>query len=289
MTGHGDHAGQNERLAVTVEIRSVNNRHLKISLRCPESFVALESHIERVVRQTISRGTLNIQLRIRQLGKESSYQFNRAVAASYAEQAKRLGQELGLIPPAELASLLPLPGIVDEGDFRSVEESDWPLIEKVLSGALVRLQEFRQAEGDVMAAELASQCAEVERCAGLVAGRAPGVIRDYRERTISRVQELLQGTGVKLEETDLVREVSLFADRCDITEELMRLRSHLQQYRKLIQAEGSQGRKLEFLGQELFREVNTVGSKANDVEIAHLVVDMKAAVEKMREIIQNVE
>lgn len=289
MTGHGDHAGQNERLAVTVEIRSVNNRHLKISLRCPESFVALESHIERVVRQTISRGTLNIQLRIRQLGKESSYQFNRAVAASYAEQAKRLGQELGLIPPAELASLLPLPGIVDEGDFRSVEESDWPLIEKVLSGALVRLQEFRQAEGDVMAAELAAQCAEVERCAGLVAGRAPGVIRDYRERTISRVQELLQGTGVKLEETDLVREVSLFADRCDITEELMRLRSHLQQYRKLIQAEGSQGRKLEFLGQELFREVNTVGSKANDVEIAHLVVDMKAAVEKMREIIQNVE
>jgi uncharacterized protein (TIGR00255 family) len=289
MTGHGDASGQNDRLSVTAEVRSVNNRHLKITVRCPDPFLALEANIDRLVRGMISRGTVTIHLRIRQLGDLSSFHLNPAVVRQYWRQARELAESLGTDPPRDFSALLLLPGIVDEGEARSVEESDWPLLEQVLAAAMKNLQEFRREEGDAMARELLSLCRTIEEDSRQVAARAPGVVTDYRDRLKSRISELLQETSVKVNDNDLIREVSLFADRCDVSEELTRLRSHLQQYRSLLVAEGSSGRKLEFLGQELFREINTIGSKANDVEIAHRVVEMKAAVEKMREIIQNVE
>jgi uncharacterized protein (TIGR00255 family) len=289
MTGHGDGSGQNDRLSVIAEVRSVNNRHLKVTVRCPESFLSLEANIDRLVRETISRGTLTIHLRIRQLAEESSYHLNSSVARQYWTQIRTLADEIGTTVPADLTSLLSLPGVVDEGELRAVEESDWPVLAEVLTQALKNLQEFRKTEGEFMAAELQSLCASIEKHAEVIAVRAPQVVRDYRDRLKSRISDLLSATSIIVDDKELIREVSLFADRCDITEELTRLRSHLQQYRTLLNAETSSGRKLEFLGQELFREINTIGSKANDIEISHRVVDMKASIEKMREIIQNVE
>lgn len=289
MTGHGDASGQNDRLSVTAEVRSVNNRHLKITVRCPDAFLALEANIDRLVREMISRGTLTIHLRIRQLGDLSAFHINTSVARQYWTQVQELAHTLGVAPPHDLASLLPLPGIVDDGQARAVEETDWPLLEDVLTAAMKNLQDFRRVEGDAMANELRSLCQNIADSCEQVAVRAPGVVVDYRDRLKSRINDLLSANAAKVDDKDLIREVSLFADRCDIHEELTRLRSHLQQYRSLLDADSSSGRKLEFLGQELFREINTIGSKANDVEIAHRVVDMKAAIERMREIIQNVE
>lgn len=289
MTGHGDASGQNERLAVTVEVRSVNNRHLKVTVRCPDAFLALEANIDRVVREVISRGTLTVHLHIRQLNKLSSYHLNSAVAKQYFEQMREITGELGLSAPLDLNSLLALPGVVDDGQSRSVEESDWPLLEEVLVTAVENLQNFRRQEGAAMAAELIQLAGQIEEHAGHIAERAPQVVAEYREKIKTRLNDILSSNNIQIEEKDLIREVSIFADRCDITEELTRLRSHLKQYASLLNSEGSNGRKLEFLGQELFREINTTGSKANDVEIAHRVVEMKACIEKMREIILNVE
>lgn len=289
MTGHGDASGQNERLSVTVEVRSVNNRHLKVTVRCPDAFLALEANIDRVVREVISRGTLTVHLHIRQLNELSSYHLNSTVAKQYFQQIQDLSGELGIAPPVNLQALLALPGVVDDGNSRSVEESDWPLLEEVLVTALENLQNFRRQEGNAMAAELSLLAKQIEDQASHIAERAPLVIAEYREKIKTRLNDILSSNGVKVEDKDLIREMSIYADRCDITEELTRLRSHLKQYRTLLETEGSSGRKLEFLGQELFREINTTGSKANDVEIAHRVVEMKAAIEKMREIILNVE
>ncbi|WP_437203518.1 YicC/YloC family endoribonuclease [Planctomicrobium sp. SH664] len=289
MTGHGDASGQNDRLSVTAEVRSVNNRHLKITVRCPDPFLSLEANIDRLVRSMIARGTLTIHLRIRQLGDLSNFHLNTTVARQYWLQIRELSESLGIAPPADVSKFLTLPGIIDDGDTKAVEESDWPLLEQVLTQAMQNLQEFRREEGQFMADELLGLCDTVEVNAEQVAARAPSIARDYRDRLKTRINEMLESNAVKVDDNDLLRELSLFADRCDITEELMRLRSHLQQYRTLLKSEGSSGRKLDFLGQELFREVNTIGSKANDVEVAHRVVEMKAAVEKMREIIQNVE
>ncbi len=289
MTGHGDASGQNERVSVTAEIRSVNNRHLKVSVRCQDAFLALESNIERLIRKNVARGTLTVSLRVRQLADQRAATIDQLAVQQYWTQLKDIAEELKTDPPKDLSPLLSLPGILKDNYDKSVDEGDWPLFEEVILAALKRFQDFRIQEGESMGDELNSLSSKIEENLDEIEKIAPQVIVDYRDRLKNRVNELLQSTSVKVDDNDLLRETSLFADRCDITEEVTRLRSHLQQYRTLLDGNEAAGRKLEFLGQEMFREVNTIGSKANHIEIAHRVVDMKAAIEKMREMIQNIE
>ncbi len=289
MTGHGDASGQNERVSVTAEIRSVNNRHLKVSVRCQDAFLALESNIERLIRKNVARGTLTVSLRVRQLADQRAATIDQLAVQQYWTQLKDIAEELKTDPPKDLSPLLSLPGILKDNYDKSVDEGDWPLFEEVILAALKRFQDFRIQEGESMGDELNSLSSKIEENLDEIEKIAPQVIVDYRDRLKNRVNELLQSTSVKVDDNDLLRETSLFADRCDITEEVTRLRSHLQQHRTLLDGNEAAGRKLEFLGQEMFREVNTIGSKANHIEIAHRVVDMKAAIEKMREMIQNIE
>ncbi|MGH7202036.1 MAG: endoribonuclease YicC domain-containing protein, partial [Planctomycetaceae bacterium] len=162
-------------------------------------------------------------------------------------------------------------------------------IQGTLTEALLKLDAFRRAEGASMGQELRALCGVAAGQIEAIARRAPQVVIDYRDRLQERVRDLLSTLEASVGSADLIREVSIFAERCDITEELTRMRSHLGQFESFLDADASQGRKLDFLSQEMFREVNTIGAKANDVEIAHAVVEMKAAVEKIREILQNVE
>lgn len=289
MTGHGDASGENDRLSVSAEVRSVNNRHLKVNVRCPDAYLSLESNVEKLVRKKVARGTLSVSLRVRQLNEQRAAKIDQAAVRQYWTQLTDIADELGINPPSEVTPLLSLPGIIQEDFERKVNESDWPLFEKVIIEALQNFEEFRAEEGGSMLDELESLAATVESSLEKVTQHAPAVVTEYRDRLINRVNDLLSESAVKLESNDLIRETSVFADRCDITEEITRLRSHLQQYRTLLSSKEAAGRKLDFLGQEMFREVNTIGSKANNVEIAHLVVEMKAAIEKMREIIQNIE
>ena len=290
MTGFGDARKQDARLSVAVEVRAVNNRYLKIAIKCPDSYAPLEGEIEKVVRQSISRGTVSVIVRVDRLGAEQQYILNREVLQSYWRQLNQLAETIHLATPPNVGSLLQLPGVVieDDGSHRDPQE-DWPLVRGTLAEALQKLQEFRSSEGRSMAQELRTNARIIAERLGDVVALAPQVVTEYRDKLHERVRELLQSAGISLDPADLIREVSIFSERCDISEEITRLRSHLEQFDAFLDQDVSAGRKLEFLSQEMFREVNTIGSKANNVPIAHAVVEMKASVEKMREILQNVE
>jgi uncharacterized protein (TIGR00255 family) len=290
MTGFGDARHQQGRLSVAVEIRAVNNRYLKITTKCPDVYAALENELEKVVRDSISRGTVTVVVRVDRNGGDGQYLLNRSVLEGYLRQLTQVAESMHLPLPSDLPALLPLPGVITEANAEGVDpQADWPVVRTALEQAIERFRIFRAVEGQSMADELNSNCRIVGRQLEQVAEIAPQVVRDYRDRLHERVRELLEGMEATVGATDLIREVSIFAERCDINEEITRLRSHLEQFATFLDEKTSQGRKLEFLSQEMFREVNTIGSKANNVTIAHAVVEMKVAVEKMREILQNVE
>jgi uncharacterized protein (TIGR00255 family) len=290
MTGYGDARQQSGERLVAAEVRTVNNRYLKVNLRCPDSYASIESEIERLIRNRIARGTVSLTLRAETLGQTGRYRIDRDVVIAYWEQMTSLTDHLGIAPPQEIVSLLELPGVLSEHGGEEVDlEAEWPLIESVVGSALVQLDTFRRREGESMARDLAQQCQSIRQQLEVVVVRAPGVVVQYRDRLLERVSQLLKDTDVAVSDADLIREVSVFADRCDINEEIMRLGSHLDQFDESLAGQESAGRKLEFLCQEMFREVNTIGSKSNNVDIAHAVVEMKGTVERLREIVQNVE
>ena len=287
MTGFGSASGQNDRFTASVEIKAVNNRHLKVSTRLPDVLGSLESSIEKTVRKTVARGTVSINVRFSPVGQASRYQISSELLTGYWNQLKAIG---GVPLPDSVASLLTLPGVITDEMSSSLEAAaEWPFLEGVVTEALSGLNEFRQREGESMRAELEQCCQQIATNLDSVVERAPEVVNNYRDKILERVRELLGDSGATVEPENLIREVSIFADRCDINEEITRLRCHIDEFLKVINGPKSEGRKLDFLSQEMFREINTTGSKASNVEIAHHVVEMKAAVEKIREILGNVE
>jgi len=287
MTGFGEGRAASPTIAVLAEVRSINNRHLKISYRSTDGYHGLESEVESLVRQQISRGTVQVNLRIERRTSASDYRLNADVLAAYQAQLAELDPH-GAAPPVE--RLLGLPGVVTTPDASAADpEGDWPTLREALGAALEALQAMRRREGQALATDLRANCDEVAMLLGGVEERAPLVADSYRVRLHERVGQAMEKLGVTLEAADLAREVALFIDRSDISEEIVRLRSHLEQFEETIAHGETAGRKLEFIAQEMGREVNTIGSKANDTEVSRRVVDMKAALERVREQVQNVE
>lgn len=292
MTGYGDARLQTEKNSLSVEVRTVNNRYFKLNLKLPDRYGSLEPEIEKLVREEVSRGSIQLAIRYEAADSAGQLRLNTKLLEQYADQlAEVIGRRGGVIASeVRLDSLTSLPGIVEDDSRHGADlETEWPQLSGVIREALVRLQEFRKREGATMGADLATQAAGVRRQLDLVAETAPQVVAEYRVKMLERVRQTLAESDVTLTESDLIREVAIFADRCDINEEITRLKCHLGHYDSLLKDKTSQGRKLEFLTQEMFREVNTIGSKANNVTIAHAVVEMKACVERIREVLQNVE
>jgi uncharacterized protein (TIGR00255 family) len=290
MTGHGEAHRHENGLSIAVEIRTVNNRYFKLNLRMTEGYAPLESHVESLLRQQIRRGTVQVNLQIDREPRPDDYRLNPAVLAGYLKQLESaLGAAVSR-DVGQLAPLLALPGVVQEptAEYDQIE-AQWPRIEGVISTALAHLSQMRMEEGRSMAADLAVNVRLIASELAQIEARAPQVVEAYRGRLTERLNKLLAEVGVRAESGDLVREVGMFAERSDISEEIVRLRSHLDQFDSIMAAGESQGRKLEFLTQEMFRETNTIGSKANDAEIARHVIEIKTAIERMREMIQNVE
>jgi uncharacterized protein (TIGR00255 family) len=290
MTGHGESQCQQGGMAIAVEVRTINNRYFKLSVRMNEGYGALESPLEAVVRQHVRRGTVQVNVRVDREPSPDDYKLNEVVLASYRRQLQSLYDHLHVAESIHLESLLSLPGVIDERAARKLDaEADWPLIEKTLIAALESLAQMRVDEGRAMAADLKANCQTVSDELLAIERRAPLVVEAYRSRVSERLNNLLAQYQVSIEASDVIREVALFGERSDISEEIVRLRSHLEQFDKIAEQEESSGRKLDFLTQEMFRETNTIGSKANDAEIARHVIEIKAAIERMREMIQNVE
>jgi len=292
MTGYGEASYQSEVLSLAVELRALNNRYLKVSLRAPEPYNLLESEFEKVVRKTVKRGTVQIHLRCQRQYAAQDFQINAVALRSYVTQLRHACGDLDLREQGEvlLTQVLTLPGVVPEPGTSSLKlDEEWPVMERVLDEALGRLQVMRQEEGRAMALELLNLRDHIAAQLASIRERAPQVALLFRDRLLERVRGLLAGVDVRLDASDLIKEVSIFAERSDIAEEVVRLASHLDQFQVIVNEPESAGRKLEFLTQEMFREANTIGSKGSDVEISRHVVEIKGALEKVRELIQNVE
>jgi uncharacterized protein (TIGR00255 family) len=265
---------------------------LKVSLRAPEPYNLLEPEFEKVIRRAIRRGSVQISFRCERQFAPQDYRINATALRSYVSQLRGVWEELGLRDRGEilLAQVLDLPGVVAEpGDLAFHLKEEWPLIQGVLEAALGKLQLMRQDEGRAMAQEFLQHHAFLSDQLAQIRARTPGVASAYRDRLHERVRALLAELDIKIDRSDLIKEVSIFAERSDIAEEVVRLASHLDQFQEILQEPESPGRKLEFLTQEMFREVNTIGSKAGDVAISRQVVEIKGALEKIRELVQNVE
>jgi uncharacterized protein (TIGR00255 family) len=292
MTGFGESHCQQNGLAVAVEIRTINNRFFKLTVRSSEGYASLDPAVEAVVRQAIHRGTIQVNIRVDRRRSPENYKINADVLERYRTQIMDLISNWDCRHRAEpsIEALLPLPGVVDDASDTAADPvADWPILENTLKAAMENLGRMRQEEGRAMTADLTVNCTAMAASLDQIERRAPLVVADYRTRLTERLQRMLSEVNVQLDPADLIREIGLFADRSDISEEIVRLRSHLLQFQDTMKLPECAGRKLDFLTQEMFRETNTIGSKANDVEIARHVIDIKTAVERIREMIQNIE
>lgn len=292
MTGYGEASLSSDRLKLAIELRAVNNRHLKVTLRASEPYNLLEAEFEKIIRRHIKRGTVLVQLRCQRPAAASDYLINTVALRSYLEQVQAVGRESGLTGGVGeiLGAALALPGVVPEVSNGIVDfEQEWPLMEQVLEQALARMQQMRQEEGKAMATQLLQLRDHIAGQLTLIRARAPHVAEHYRGRLLERVRGLLSELDVQVDRSDVIKEVAIFAERADVSEEIVRLDSHLAQFQDVIEEPESAGRKLEFVTQEMFREANTIGSKASDVDISRHVVEIKGTLEKVRELVQNVE
>lgn len=290
MTGFGEARDERDGYAFSVEARTVNSRHFKLHLRTTDGFGALESNIDKVIREYVRRGTIHCNVRIRHLGAADDYRLNVGVLNQYLDQLQHIAANRDLNEVLHLEPLASLPGVVEELSTEAQDANTiWPLVEPTLRAAMEQLGKMREVEGEALAADLQEQCRTVASALEIVEKRAPHVAEHYQHRITERVNDALSSLNVTVEPADLVREICMFADRSDISEETVRLRSHLSQFDEAMQLTESAGRKLEFICQEMARETNTIGSKANDSEISIQVVEIKTALERIREQIQNVQ
>jgi uncharacterized protein (TIGR00255 family) len=290
MTGFGEAHRKDASLAVAAEVRTINSRYFKLVVRCGEGYSALEPLVESLVRQHIKRGTVQVSLRIDRDRATNDFRLNAEVLDGYLKQLQEFAQQRNLKNALTVESLLTLPGVVDPNAGGPHDATaDWPLVQDALQEAIGCTTKMRSEEGRAMATDLAANVASIARELDAIEERSPLVAESYRNRLTERVTKTLADFEVTLQAGDLIREVSIYAERSDISEEIVRLRSHLEQFAATLELPESSGRKLEFVTQEMSRETNTIGSKANDVQISRHVIEIKAAIERIREMIQNVE
>lgn len=286
MTGFGAAAAQREALSVRVEIRSVNHRHFQAKTRMPSDFVYLEPEVDGILRKKIRRGSVAVTIGLMRTDAAADVNVNGELARAYLQNLRDLAQDLGIEAELRVDQLAAMPGVLVARGELGPNEREGRLILSTVSDALTELLGMREREGESLAADMARNDAAIERIVTRIEKRMPKVVKDHQRALQTRVAELL---GAQVPEKDLARELALLADRLDVSEELSRLRSHLGQLGALLKKGGAVGRQLDFLAQEFFREANTIGSKCNDAQVAHLVVELKTHIERLREQVQNVE
>ena len=289
MTGYGRGECVKGGFKFTVELNSVNRNQNDISINLPKELVELEPRIRDAINAQLSRGRINVVVAYhRGIAKaEEQIELDVALAKAYYRAIQKLQKQINLNGSLTLDTILRAPGVLKLAESMVDAEAMWSGVEAALRKALVQMVKMREREGKFLAADLARRLDTIATGVELIRKVAPEAVKRYREQLHARVKEA--GLNVPLDDERLVKEVVIFADRCDITEELTRLASHLSQFREQLQADEPVGRTLDFLAQEMNREINTVGSKANAAEVSQQVVKMKAELEKIREQVQNIE
>jgi len=290
MTGYGRGECARDGYKVTVELSSVNRKQSEIFVSLPRELEVLEAQARDVINRSISRGklTARIVLHLADGQAPAKLRLNTTLAKAYARELNKLAKELKLAGPISLDLLARAPGVL-ESDLDAPDAEDfWPAVESALKTALAELVRTREREGAHLTKDLTARINALRKAAARVEKQAPGVQLRYREQLVERIKAA--GLAAPAPEDErLLKEIVLFADRSDISEELARLQSHFQQFNDCLKSTEPVGRMLDFLAQEMNREVNTIGSKANDASIAHDVVFLKTELEKFREQAMNVE
>ncbi len=288
MTGYGRGEFKRGGIEITAEIKTVNNRYLDVSVKCPRIFIAYEDVIRTIVREKLTRGHADVYIGFsdkREKPRELS--LDEATALAYAKIARRIGE---LLPDAvkdfSVTGVLRYPDVVKNEESVSADDDCIEALKTALSQALEKLNDMRAKEGDKLKADMLSRMDTVESLVGSIEKRAPSVAESYRIKLETKIRKILQET--EPDEGRLLTEVALFTDKSNIDEELTRLRSHISQFRQIC-SERLVGRKLDFLVQEFNRETNTICSKSNDLEITRLGLALKNEIEKVREQVQNIE
>lgn len=292
MTGHGRGAHHENQIQVNAEVRSVNNRYLKINI-ISDLDAELQVKVEERVRKFLTRGSVSVRIRVDN-NSSAAFQLNLEQLQAYQQQLTDAPVDSSSDPsqPREsfpITKLLTLPGVVEESGSVVDSETLWPVVEKALNEALEQLSSMRKREGESMMADMKLNCSVLGDYLTKIEASAPEVVEAFSKRLKDRIQNLLEKFDIKSQPADIIREIGIFAERSDIAEETVRLRSHLAQFDEIMAAKESNGRKLDFLIQEILRETNTIGSKASHAVIAKHVVEIKTLIERLREMVQNVE
>jgi uncharacterized protein (TIGR00255 family) len=288
MTGYGEASAHLGGVQYFLEVRSLNNKYLKVVLRLPDALQSLEAELESKLRERVSRGTVTVTASVSDNSASAAFEVNKNALARYIEQI----QEASGGAPVDIASLMALPGVLQppadaEGRLDATKAALFDLLNK----AVAQLTAMREREGKALVADLRSHHEFIAARVVKLKEIAPGVIHEYEKRLRSRIDALLAESGVKVDTVDLVREIAAYAERTDIAEELNRLGAHLEQFMELLTSTDSRplGRTLDFLAQEMLREANTIASKSPDAAISRLAVEIKGAIDRIKEQAANVE
>jgi uncharacterized protein (TIGR00255 family) len=288
MTGYGRSEVRHAHLALTVEARSVNHRYLDIALRSPRFYAPLEARMKQRVSTYFTRGRIDITLVLQESSTTGrTLLLDHTLAQQYYEALQRLQVSLGLPGTIDLSLIASLRDVFRVEEASADIENDWDIIAQGLDAALQALRTMRRQEGEVLSHDFHLRLQAMAQQSQNIRQRVPQVVVEYQQRLEQRVKDLF--AQFELDPNRVAQEAILFAERSDITEELTRLEAHMQACTRLLSSSEAVGRKIEFLVQEMHREVNTIGSKSNDTAIAHSVVELKSELERMREQIQNIE
>lgn len=289
MTGYGRGEASARGIKVEVELSSVNRKQTDINLSVPRSLAVLQPQIEEEIHKTISRGRITgeVAVLLSRSARQRSVRVDEDLARTYVTAIRKTARRLKLRDDLGTGALLQLPDVVRFEQTSDAAETIWPILEDALGQALRHLLRMRRREGARLQQDLEKRFANMARRVARIGRQAPRVMERYRRKLQARLKAA--GFTVAASDDRLLRELAFFAERSDITEEITRLDSHLRQAKKLLQSEQPAGRSLDFIAQEMFRETNTVGSKANDAAIMKDVVALKAELERVREQVQNIE
>ena len=288
MTGYGRGVFSNEDYSVTIDLKSINHRYLELYFKIPKSYSFLEDKLRREISGKISRGKVEISLTIEQLSPiNDQVELDHSFLRSYLKVIRELKENYGIEGEVDLKTIITLPELLDYHQPDVDQEKLFEKVRQALDMALQALIESRKIEGQGLCRDIHDKLSTLEVYRQELLVQAPKVVAAYQERLSKRITELTE--GIEVDQGRLAAEVAIFADKSDVTEELVRIESHLKQFNQILETTEPIGRRMDFLIQELNREINTVGSKASDITIAQLVINFKAELEKIREQIQNIE
>jgi len=289
MTGFGRGEYKNDNYHFTVECRTINHKYVDINIRLPRKISFLEDKIRNVVKDYIKRGRVDLYIKLDLIGSEDvNLKFDEKLASEYVNILNNIKDTFKLQDDITVMNIAKFPDIIKSEEKEEDEDLLWSMLREALADCLVKLKDMRVEEGSKLAKDIDMRCDLLKDYIEQIENYSYNVVNEYKEKLNNRINEILENPSL-VDENRLAQEVAIYADKCSITEEIVRFKSHITQLKKSIHKDESIGRKIDFLIQEMNRETNTIGSKSSDLNITNLVVEVKSELEKIREQIQNIE